>query len=242
MKIIFGLIATLSIILVHGSLCEFQSQSRRERESYRFELGVHYTSVIFDEFDPGDVFVRRYGIRPESFLDNRFESGIGGRFTYNVDNQLALEGEVNFIPSIATRAERAARGRDRILGFPGGEKTQALVGVKYGIRRNRFGVFGKLRPGLTRFNAFPVITSGLVEPSPSPGVPPPILLSLSERPATFFNLDAGGVFEYYLNRRSLFRVDVGDTIIRYGAQNPKEINPTFTRHNLQVNVGFGFRF
>jgi len=76
----------------------------------------------------------------------------------------------------------------------------------------------------------------------APSPPLDILLFQQEIPSTFFNIDVGGVFEYYPSRRTVFRMDVGDTIIRYAAQEPKVINPTFTRHNLQASVGFGFRF
>ncbi len=68
------------------------------------------------------------------------------------------------------------------------------------------------------------------------------VLSRTERGVNFFTVDVGGVFEYYPSRRTVFRVDVGDTIIRYSAQEPKDINPNITRHNLQTSVGFGFRF
>ena len=68
------------------------------------------------------------------------------------------------------------------------------------------------------------------------------VLSETKKGVNFFNVDVGGVFEYYPTRKTIFRVDVGDSIIRYGAQEPKAINPTITRHNLQTSVGFGFRF
>ncbi len=69
-----------------------------------------------------------------------------------------------------------------------------------------------------------------------------IIVFTQEAKSTFFNIDVGGVFEYYPTRNTVFRVDVGDTIICYNAQPPRDINPTFTRHNLQTSIGFGFRF
>ena len=47
--------------------------------------------------------------------------GVGGRFTYNVNDQLGVEGEANFFP----------QEEDRF--FKGGRKTQGQFGVKYGF-------------------------------------------------------------------------------------------------------------
>ena len=47
------------------------------------------------------------------------------------------------------------RGRDNLAaptGFSvGSERTLALFGVKYGMRSERAGIFGKIRPGFMRF-------------------------------------------------------------------------------------------
>src|SRR5690606_21779365 len=124
--------------------------------------------------------------------------------------------------------------------FSGGEKTQVLFGAKYGIRKKKFGVFGKVRPGFIHFNAFPHIDNVFKIYLPTGELDDMLILS-SEKPATFFNVDVGGVFEYYMTKNTMIRFDIGDTIIRYNKQEPKEFNPTFTRHNLQMDLGFGFR-
>lgn len=207
-----------------------------------FEIGGHFTIMFQQDYEVSDVVFKEIGFNERVTINNRYESGFGGRVTYNINNNLAVEGEVNFTPSTRTVNEL---GRAGIVGtgvFSGGEKTQFLSGVKYGIRRKKYGVFGKIRPGAIRFNAFPVIVAKFVVPSLTGGQPINALLLQREQPAIFFNVDVGGVFEYYPSKRTVFRVDAGDTIIRYGAQKPKEINPKFTRHNLQINVGFGFRF
>lgn len=82
----------------------------------------------------------------------------------------------------------------------------------------------------------------VVIPSPKGCRPDDVIILTQEAKAIFFNIDVGGVFEYYPTRNTVFREDVGDTIIRYNSQPPKDINRTFTRHNLQTSVGFGFRF
>lgn len=143
------------------------------------------------------------------------EPGVGGRVTYNLNRHLSVEGEFNFFP------------REKTF-FSGGQKIEGLFGAKYGWRSDKFGVFGKLRPGLMHFDALTV------------GCPPGLLCAAivalpSER--TSFALDVGGVFEYYPSRHTAVRFDLGDTIIRY-----HEFSPAFTNHNLQFSTGVGFRF
>ena len=209
----------------------------------RFEIGGHGT-IMFQggDIEPSDIVFLRAGFNDRVTVDKRYESGFGGRFTFNVTRNLALESELNFTPSTKTFDEIIRGGSIPTRRSSGGEKTQFLAGVKYGYRGRRFGVFGKVRPGFIRFNAFPSIDFKFVVPSPGGSQPKDILIGVSEKPATFFNVDIGGVFEYYPTKRTVIRFDAGDTIIRFHGQDPKGINPSFTRHNLQMNLGVGFRF
>jgi len=60
-----------------------------------------------------------------------YGSGLGGRFTYNVNNYIAFDSEVNlFLPD---------------EGPP--TATQGLFGIKAGKRTKHVGVFAKVRPG-----------------------------------------------------------------------------------------------
>jgi hypothetical protein len=91
-------------------------------------------------------------------------TGAGARFLYN------------FLPSVALDME--------VAGYPG--KISALLGAKAGLRRDRFGMFGKSRFGLWYFRR------------------------------SYSATDLGGVLEYYPSAHTVVRVDVGDTIIFYG--------------------------
>lgn len=147
------------------------------------------------------------------------DSGIGVRFTYNLTDYLGLEAETN-----AFAQTREGGGNNEVQGF---------FGARAGIRKERYGVFAKVRPGVTRF----------------------YLLGVSPGPNTFeqghsrFAVDLGGVFEYYPSRHTALRVDVGDTIINYKSgdffyqrlDEPMFVNRRVS-HNLQVNFGFAFRF
>ncbi len=147
------------------------------------------------------------------------DPGVGGRITYNFNDNIAVESEFNFFP--------------RDLGFSQ-YRSQGLFGVKAGIRSNTAGIFAKVRPGFMRFHEAdsPIGCIGIF--------PPPLACKLSAG-STQFALDIGGVFELYPSRGTVVRFDLGDSIIRFGG--PILGAPDgFTSHNLQFNVGFGFRF
>jgi len=217
-----------------------EDTTNHRRELKRFEVGVHGTIMFQSDFEAADVVYHRAGFDYAVINDRRYESGFGGRFTYNINRNLAVEAEVNYTPGTRTLSELFMAGESTNVPFSGGEKTQLLFGAKYGFRSKRFGVFAKARPGLIHFRAFPYVVDKFIVYQN--GQPYDMLVLSSEKPATFFNMDVGGVFEYYPSKRTLIRFDIGDTIIHYNAQPPRDVNPTFTRHNLQMNLGFGFRF
>ena len=185
-----------------------------QTDAPKFEAGAQFSTIAIDD-DPSNNAL--CGDPCDTF----FYKGVGGRFTYNVNDSLAVETEVNFF----NKNERMTSRR------VGGRPVQALFGVKAGKRFEKVGLFGKVRPG---FLSFPdTISFGL-----GVGSGP-----LTRK--THFNLDVGGVFEVYPSRKVVLRVDAGDTIIRYGEENlagaPSAIEGA-TRHNLQVNAGVGYRF
>jgi len=150
---------------------------------------------------------------------NDKDSGLGARFTYNVTDYLGLEAETN--------------GFFQTREGGGNNETQGLFGVRAGIRKQRYGLFAKVRPGFTRFYLLGV--------TPGPNA--------FEQGHTRFSVDVGGVFEYYPTRNTAVRVDAGDTMINYKNGDffyQRLDTPMFVRsglsHNLQVNIGFAFRF
>jgi hypothetical protein len=151
----------------------------------------------------------------DDYIDYGTEPGFGGRFGFNFSRHFALEAEVDLYP-------RSHAGDPTVSG----RKTLALFGLKAGARRGRFGFFGKARPGfihLARRLEFSCVGDGA-----------PVDCELSR---TNFAFDLGGVVEYNFSPRALFRVDLGDTIIRSSI-----VGGTDTTHNLQLNAGVGFRF
>jgi len=169
--------------------------AQAQSETPKVEIGAHYTHLRLPDFNTGD-------------------HGVGLRLSLNVTDSFGIESEFSSF----------LRGRDNLAaptGFSiGSERTLALFGVKYGMRSEWAGIFGKIRPGFMRFSG-------------GAGVPP-IIPPISDA-KTEFALDIGGVFEFYPSRRVAFRFDIGDTIIRFGGLG-------FTSHNLQITTGVALRF
>jgi len=199
-----------------------------QNDERKFEIGWQFTMLASPSRTANEVILSEHRVK---------EAGYGPRFGYNLTKQLALESEFNFFT-----LDREVRG---------GSKTQGLFGVKAGQKFERFGVFGKARPGFVRFKRGDyVIARGCVQ------VFPPPLSCYDSVATTNFAFDLGGVVELYASEQLVVRIDVGDTMIRFRRRNVAARDPSLppglrlfvfplpaeTRHNLQASVGFGFRF
>jgi hypothetical protein len=191
----------------------------------KFEVGADFSTITFA---PGHT-----------------ELGLGGRLTYNLNKHVALESAGYFFPR---KCVFCARGND-------GRITEGLFGVKVGKRFEKWGIFGKVRPGVISFS------EGKFNLVPTTGIPPTGLgafpFDFQFKRLTTLAVDVGGVIEFYPSKRIVTRLDFGDTIIHYG---PRRINnavfdsttnmyvllpstvPSQTRGSLQFSVGVGFRF
>jgi outer membrane protein with beta-barrel domain len=212
--------------LILSALLTFSDANAQEHDAPKVEVGAQYSSL---SITPPDAFGTENG------------AGFGARVTYNLTDYFALEAEGNFYP---TRMQQQF--------VKGGAAEQMQFGVKIGKRYNRFGVFGKARPGLISFGNTTRVTEGTF--TFGNGTTIPIAVFGSER-KTHFSTDVGGVLELYPSRRLLVRFDAGDTIIRYGEHNtavPIFINPDVTSpiskapaafgHNFQFTAGVAYRF
>jgi hypothetical protein len=188
----------------------------------KFEVGAQFSVLgINDPQGLNDIFPRT-------------ELGMGGRLSYNLNRHFALEAEVNFFP----RDYRKVRSN-----FTGGRMTEGLFGLKAGLRKNKFGIFGKVRPGFE--------SSGRAEIARFPNGNGPDRqnpFGFEDMRATQFALDVGGVFELYPSRRTIVRLDFGDTIVRYPGipftQIPQGtiVVKSLYSNKLQFSAGVGFRF
>jgi len=190
---LFVLITAAALLIVPAQNAQAQSRS----ETPKVEVGAQYTVLRINGFGAADAT----------------DSGVGGRLTFNITKGFGVEGVVNFFPQGRINFATLSTALDS-------NRMQGLFGVKYGIRREKVGIFAKVRPGFIRFS----------QGTPAVG---------TTSSATQLALDYGGVLELYPSRPFALRFDVGDTVIRY--DNPVFVNPFFT-HNLQISTGVAFRF
>jgi hypothetical protein len=136
----------------------------------------------------------------------------GGRVSARITRFVTADVEVNRQPIGGA-----------ISNFPA---TQVLMGARAGYRfGNLLGIYGKLRPGLVRFD----------RNRDAPG--------LGTRAAA----DIGGVVEFYSRLHILVRLDFGDTVVGYGSapvQRPAGGVPAAIgmRHQFQESFGIGVWF
>jgi len=217
-------IYTITTIIILFYSCTGYAQSS---DAKKFEVGVQFSALGIS--DPTSLNLSSPG-SPQS----RNEAGFGGRFGYNLNRYLALEAEVNFFPR---------NFKQVTTNFTGGRVTQGLFGIKAGIRKGKFGFFGKARPGFA--------SSGNATTAEFPngnGTDPNNRFGFKVIRSTQLTADIGGVVEFYPSRRTIIRFDAGDTITRYPdiqftvfpAGNI--VKETVYSHKAQFSAGFGFRF
>ena len=209
-----------------------QSSAQASAGGRRFEAGVQFSSLALRL--PRRILI----FAGNDETGSQAEAGFGGRVGYNVSDALAFEAEGNFYP------RRRLDSQPAVGGYP----SQAQFGVKAGRRFRSFGVFAKARPGFVSFSAVPFVTAFQTETFG--GQQFTFATSFERERRTYFSMDVGGVFEFYHSRRWLTRLDLGDTMIRYGDSDSLEFLPAGTsrtipgrlRHNLQFTAGLGLRF
>jgi hypothetical protein len=215
-----------AIITAFLMLCSDQAKAQpaQPKDLPKFEVGGDFSTITFS---PGHT-----------------ELGLGGRLTYNLNKHVALEGAGFFFPRNCPICIRSNQGRT----------TEGLFGVKIGKRFEKWGIFGKVRPGVISFS------QGKLDFFPT-GIPPTGLgafpFDFRFRRLTTFAADVGGVVEFYPSKRIVTRLDFGDTIIHYARRtsnfpafnsttgtyflSPSTI-PAQTRGSVQFTVGVGWRF
>ncbi len=198
-KMFFFVLAAAALLLMVPA-----QNAQAQSETPKVEIGAHYTLLRLRDFDTTD-------------------SGVGGRLTLNLADSFGLEGEINFFPQ---RRDNFAFVRPLYLDS---RRTQGLFGVKTGMRSEKAGIFGKLRPGFVHFSESTLNPAVLG----SPGL-------AQTASATQFALDIGGVFELYPSRSVAIRFDVGDTIIRFSGGGVGRLEGN--SHNLQFTTGIALRF
>jgi len=208
-----------------------QSAGQSATELPRFEVGTQFTSL---SVSPPTIACGDCGLIGGS--PSHTEPGFGGRFTFNFNEHIALDGELNYFT------------RDRFgFGEPGGHMFQGQFGVKAGKRFERWGLFAKARPGFLGFTQASELVATHTQLFGSQTF---VIGDFRLTEAFYPSVDVGGVLEFYISRRWLSRMDFGDTIVRYGQYQVGGFSvsraivtrPPETKHNFQYSAGFGYRF
>lgn len=215
----------ITLLCLSFALLETKAQSD---ELLKVELGVHFTSITKPEFNGSTT-----------------DPGFGGRFTFNFNRSVALEAVGNFFPRNCGFC-----GNGPGIGDNAGNITQGLVGVKAGKRFQKWGIFGKARPGFVSFSEG---DSKYVATGTGGSFP----FEFQRKRLTNFAVDVGGVIEFYPSKRLVTRLEAGDTLIHYSSRQSSFLffDPTTgipvlfpfttrseTRHNFQFVAGVGWRF
>jgi hypothetical protein len=218
-----------------------------KRECFSIVLLAVFLILISPETnaqDNGSVKDRKFELAGDistvTFDSGISEVGVGGRFTYNLNSHVALEAAGFYFPHNCNFCARSS-----------GTVSQGLFGVKIGKRFQKWGIFGKARPGVVRFSKgqFDLVslTSSTV----------PLSFVARAKPLNTFAVDVGGVLEFYPTKRIITRMDFGSTIIHYGQRTTNFpvfdpvtgtyslrpfTTPAQNRGTLQLSAGVGFRF
>lgn len=112
-----------------------------------------------------------------------------------------------------------------------GRQVQLVAGLRGGLRTDRIRALGRVRPGLVRF------TERFIEPDTVciAIFPTPEACLAEERN---FAVDVGVTLEWLATRRTVLRIDLGDTLIRFN----REARDAAWSNNLQFSAGAGWRF
>ncbi len=225
MRIRKSLVTVVTLLWLPLALLETNAQSD---EVPKFELGAQFTSITKPDFNNGAT-----------------EPGFGGRFTFNLNRDVALEAAGNFFPH---KCQFCGSGGG--TGDNSGNITQALLGVKAGKRFQKWGLFGKARPGVVSFSQG---DSKYVATGGGGSFP----FEFQRNRLTNFAVDLGGILEFYPSRRIVTRLEAGDTLIHYGQRQSNFLffdpitgvpvlvpftTRSETRHNFQFVAGVGWRF
>lgn len=152
--------------------------------------------------------------------------GVGVETDFNLGRHFAVDAALDWLP---------ARN-------PGGNSVIGLFGVKAGIRKQHFGYFAKVRPGiLTIDSVFREAFNG-----------PPAGFTRFDR-LTERVLDLGGVAEYYPARHWTLRWDLSDMLVFQdsgptftdivpGQQPFTETFPAKVTNNFRFSSGLHYRF
>lgn len=152
--------------------------------------------------------------------------GAGLRLSYRMTEWLAADAGVQLAPAD--------------LGTPpfSSGQTELLGGLRAGPKPDPFGYFGTLRAGAVLFGEAPGPLACIAI------FPPPLECELTDGHSAF-TLQFGAGVERLVATRGLFRLEVGDRMVRLPGpvfEDGEVHDGDFWSHELRLAVSFGLRF
>jgi Outer membrane protein beta-barrel domain len=208
-----------SLLIIATLACLAAAAPAWAQPDQKFELGGQVSALRLSDFPATNA-------------------GLGGRFSYDLARWIAVESEFSWFPhdDVTVRSNSTPE-----LGTSyHRRRAEAFFGPKMGLKTQRFGFFGKVRPGVARLSDQGVECEGDFCALMTLGLP----VSLLARPVyrTEFALDVGGVVEFYPSPRTILRFDIGDTLIKHRSQAPPCWGTTCTSNNFSSRFGVGVQF
>ena len=174
------------------------SSAQAQEKTPKYEFGIHYAALNVSEKSDKD-------------------SGLGFRFTYNLNDYLGVEAEETYFPNLREGSE--------------GNERQGLFGVRAGKRTARYGLFAKVRPGFTRFYSLDRTSLNLFEQDRTRfTVDVGGVFEYYLHRHLAIRVDAGDTMIHF-KTGDFFQQDFDRVFVQ------KKLS-----HNLQVNVGVALRF
>jgi hypothetical protein len=143
--------------------------------------------------------------------------GVGARIAWR-PGLMGIEAELNVYPSNLPSSGVAVSG----------SRIEALFGATIGPRLGIIRPFARVRPGFVKFQEAPEPIACILI------FPPPLSCQLAAG-RTLFALDLGGGMDVAVGRTTLFRLDIGDRLVRFPA-------PYAIGHDVRVGIGWAVRF
>jgi hypothetical protein len=223
---------------------EINEMKRKSVLSTIIGMVVLLTCLTVKAQSNSSVEVRKFELAADfstiTYEAGQSEVGFGGRLAYNLNSHIALEAAGYLFPDCQFCSRRS------------GQTMEGLFGVKIGKRFDKWGIFGKARPGVIsssqgQFETQSLTTAATIPPS----------FFFTQKRLTNFAADIGGVVEFYPSKRIITRLDFGSTIIHYGRHTinfpvfdpvtgaftlQPSTTPAQNRGTLQLMAGVGFRF
>jgi len=207
-----------SLLIIATLACLAAAAPALAQSDQRFEVGGQVSALRLSDFPATNA-------------------GLGGRFSFDLARWIAVESEFSWFPhdDVTVRSNSTPELGTSYLR----RRAEAFFGPKMGLKTQRFGFFGKVRPGFAHLSDQGVECEGDVCALMT-GLP----ISLLARPVyrTEFALDVGGVVEFYPSPRTILRFDMGDTLIKHRSQAPPCWGTTCTSNNFSSRFGVGVRF